>query len=729
MPVVRRAALPPLLAAVLLSPPLEVAAAQGWVEPERPPERPSPGGVTRVSSDVRVTVDGRVARVEVRERFRNDGAPLAEASYLYPLPPDAAFQNFSLWMGEQEIRGEVMSAEQARGIYEEIVRRRRDPALLTLAGHGLIRARVFPIQTGETRAVALRYTVLLPRAGDALRFRYALGNRGASGPVALRLTVDDPDGFGAPFSPTHHLEVERRGGRLTVALTAGSGGDVEILLPIVEHAVGASVVAHAPGGEDGYFMLLLSPSPGDTAAALARDVTFVVDVSGSMSGPKLEQARAALRQALGTLGARDRFRLIAFSSTVREFRSGLTPASRDALDAAGQFVDGLSAEGGTNIAGALDAALNGPRDSSRLSIVVFVTDGLPSVGEFAPDRIADRAGDRLAGARIFTIGLGHDVNTYLLDRLATLGRGTVEYVPPEGNVEAAVGAVTAKLRYPALVNLRVADAPVQLTELAPGALPDLFAGEELVVFGRYHGHGTGDLVLTGERNGRRERFAVRADFPEAGAAADYVPRLWASRRIGELSRQIRLEGGSPDLVNRVRELGLRYGILTDYTSYLVQEPELATRDPRRERPAAAPAPTTQTGGAAFDQARRSAKLSEARNLEAADAAAALPGAEDGPIGPGSARRTVAGRVFIRRAGVWTDALYGDSLQVTAVAAFSPAYFDLVNALPELAPWLALGDDVLIAGRSAGIRIASGAAGRTEWSPGQLRALTRAFRGV
>jgi len=732
--VLRCLLLPPVCS--LLLPPAP-ALAQGWVEIDRP----TAGTVTRTGSDVQVRLDGHIARVEVQEQFRNVGGGLAEGSYLYPLPGEAVFQNFSLWIGEQEIKGETLNADQARRVYEEIVRRRKDPALLTLAGHGLVRAQVFPIQPGETRKVALRYTQLLTRAGDALRFRYALGDRGGNATLAFHLRIDHAEGFGEPYSPTHHIESHRNQGRLEITIAPDASGDVELLLPLRRGGVGTSLLAHAPGGEDGYFMLLVAPGAESPAAAFPRDLTLVVDVSGSMSGTKLEQAKAGLEQALGTLGPSDRFRLIAFSSAVREFRPSLTPATPEMIDQARRFVDGLSADGGTNIAAALDAVLDQPEgegaatdDGRRLGIVVFITDGIPSVGETAPDRIAERASARLANRRIFAVGVGHDVNTYLLDRLALQGRGSVEYVAPEASVEAAMGTIATKIRHPALVNLRIESSPAPLTDLAPGQLPDLFFGEELVVLGRYHGSGSGDLVVTGERNGRRERFATRADLPSREDDNDYIPRLWAARRVGDLTRQIRLEGATPDLVSRIRDLGLRYGILTEYTSYLVQEPDAvmagqptrALREDMAQVTGAAGA-DRQTGRRAFDAARASAKLAQTNNLEGAAEAAAAPHGVEKAAGPGSATRTVAGRVFIRRGGVWTDAGHLDTVKVTVVRSFSDAYFSLVRALPELAPWLRAGDEVLVAGSRASIRI--GPSGVREWGAGQLEQLVRDFRGA
>jgi Ca-activated chloride channel family protein len=702
--------------------------AQGWIEIER---RPGPmqqlGAVTRVGSNVRITVEGRVARVEVEERFRNTGGVVAEGSYLYPLAGEAVFTGFSLWQGDKELRGETMNAEQARGIYEEIVRRRKDPALLTLAGHGLIRAQVFPIEPGDTRRVVLRYTQLLTREGDALRLRYALGARGGEAAGDLHVRLADPNSFGNPYSPTHTLDTQRSGDRVEVAVSGRTGGDLELFLPLRRALAGASVVTHAPGGEDGYFMLLLAPPPAEREVAVPRDLTLVVDVSGSMSGTKLEQAKAALQQALGTLRPADRFRLIAFSSAVRAFRPQPVPATRENLADARGFVDRLAAEGGTNIAAALDTALAGPSDTERLSLVVFVTDGLPSIGEQSPERIAEAAAARAGRTRIFPVGLGQDVNTYLLDRLAAEGHGSAEYVAPETSVESAVGGLLAKLRYPALVDLRVAEAPVRLSLLAPQRLPDLFYGEELVVFGRYQGTGRGAVVITGERNGTRERIVTDATFPGTEPANDFIPRLWASRRIGELTRQIRLEGPNSGLVEEVRTLGLRYGVVTEYTSYLVQEPNaLASAPPPipMEREDA----RAQTGAAAFDRARASSKLAEVKTLNAAEEVAQRrmeAVAKD--RASGALVRRVGGRVFVQRGEVWTDLAQSDRIPVTVVAEFSRAYFDLVRMLPELAPCLAVGDQVLVAGRQASIRIAP--SGIQELNRGQLNALVGHFRGT
>lgn len=736
------------LATLLLT---TTAHAQGWVEIERPPitrDRPALGAVRRVSSDVRVTLDGRVARVAVEERFRNDGSRVAEGSYLYPMPGEAVFQDFSLWQGDQELKGEMLNAEQARAIYEAIVRQQRDPALLTLAGHGLVRAQVFPIQPGETRRVVIRYTVQLSRAGDALRFRYAAGLRGgtdAAGtgptPTTLQLRLPDDGTVGEPFSPTHRLRLTRDGRQRVVTVEGGADHDAELLLPLRQGLVGASVLSHAVPGDDGTFMLLLSPPAERDSRPLPRALTIVVDVSGSMSGAKMEQARAALLQSIDNLGDADVFRLVAFSSGVREFREGWTPASTSARADARAFITALQADGGTNIEGALRAAFNTRATEGRLPLVLFITDGQPSVGEQAPERLAAMAA---GGARVFPVGVGHDVNTYLIERLAAEGRGAPEFVAPDANVGDAIGGLLAKLQRPAMTNLRIVSAPVPLQDLEPAQLPDLFAGEELVVFGRYRGAGEGDVVLEGERLGRRERFSARAVFVRNDASQDYLPRLWANRRAGTLTRAIRLDGASPERLNALRDLALRYGVLTEYTSYLVQEPTpvaLNEGRPGEPRPVpmpamAAPPPSAQNGAMAVERAtdaaamRKSVSLSEVTaTADVADRRLRREGAGASATTSGRAPATERrqGRVFVQRDGVWTDLAHVAGRPVVRVAAYSDAYFALLRALPELGALMGREGDVLVAGRGQSVRI--GREGTARWAPGELAAVVRSFRGA
>lgn len=758
----RRGRALPIGPALLLLAGAAPAAAQGWVEP---PPRVAPGewGVVKLRTNVHVRVTGNVAEVEVEEWFENRGGGLGEGDYVYPLPGEAVFSDFSLWQGDEELRGETMDAERARAIYEQIVRRRKDPALIELFGHGLVRARVFPFQPGETRRIALRYTQVLERSGGALAFRYAAGGRTGGGvitpvpvprpmpepltegvrprrsaaepvPVTFELETRDVERFGEPFSPTHELRVEREAGRLVVRPASRLSGDFALFLPIAQGRVGMTLVTHRPvESEPGYFMLTLSPG-ADAGDALPRDVTAVVDVSGSMSGGKLRQTQQALRQLLSSLGTRDRFRLIAFNNSVRSYRPDWTPATPERVGAARTWIDGLGAGGGTNIAAALREAFAAPSAEGRLPIVLFLTDGLPTVEERDPERIARVAEQERGQARVFTFGVGFDVNTYLLDRLSTAGRGATEYVGPDEDVESAVARIAAKVSHPVLTDLRIDGAPTDLREVHPRQLPDLFAGEELVVLGRYAGGRStaeGAVRLVGRRSGGEERFSVTGSFPRHEPGNDFIPRLWASRKVGALMREIRLGGEDPELVEEVRRTALRYGILTEYTSHLVQEPgimeELAVAPQAFSDGAAAGPPALATGQQAVAASRSAGRRSRAESMEAV--AAADDEVEQRVLlraGLSSERsRLVAGRLFVERDGHWVDARLEEDVRTLRVRPFSEAYFELLRLLPELRPVLSEFSAVTVAGERLGLVFTDDGAERLT---GDRSALVRAFRG-
>src|SRR5467141_4048321 len=596
--------------------------AQGWIDPVRPPPGPQvPNGpIERLRSAVQVSFSGRVARVTVEEWFRNNCPALDEGMYHFPLPGEAVFSSYSLWQGDQELRGDAMDAAQARAIYEAIVRQKRDPALIELAGHGLIRARVFPIAPGETRKITLKYTQLLDRAGDAWRFRY-LGDRNRqNAPRSFRLEVDSAARFGDPYSPTHQVQVTRQSNRLDVSLgDNAAGGDFELLLPLARGLIGLSLVPHHPVGEDGYFMLLLAPGAAADAATLRRDVVAVIDVSGSMSGEKIQQAKSALIQLLGTLREGDRFRLVAFSGGVRRYAQGWTGVATDTRRDAEAWIRSLEAEGGTNIAGALAEAFAQSPAEQSLGVVVFLTDGQASTGETDPERIAASAEQDRGKFRVFSFGVGDDVNTYLLDRLTERARGTTEYIRPGENIERAVGTLAAKVASPVLTDVTItAGSGIELYDMQPGNLPDLFAGDEMVVLGRYRGMGSGEWSVTvqGQRNARPEEFRTTVGERE-NSDARYIEQLWAARKAGALSREIRLHGQTQEVMDALKQLALRYGILTEYTSYLVQEPSVALRREAENRvmQAPAPAPADQAGAASVGKAARDRSMTESAHLE------------------------------------------------------------------------------------------------------------------
>ena len=477
-------------------------------------------------------------------------------------------------------------------------------------------------------------------------------------------------------------------------------------------------------------MLTLSPANVAQEPAVARDITAVVDVSGSMSGEKMQQARNALHALIGSLGANDRFRLIAFSDQVRSYRREWTVATPAAREAADNWVDRLQAEGGTNIAGALNEAFDAESPESRVPFVIFITDGLPSVGEQNPERIAARVEQNRGRARVFAFGVGYDVNTYLLDRLSAAARGSTQYVQPQEDVERAIGRLAQKIQRPVLTDLRIVNAPGRIEEVYPQQLPDLFAGEELVIFARYDGRNTvrAPITITGRRAGRTETFSTNIELPAHELDNDFIPKLWASRKVGALAQQIKLHGQNPELIDALRQTALRYGIVSEYTSYLVLEedarPQIAVgRVGGRAAAAAAPPPTASTGQGAVMKAESMRRAREARS--AADLAQAEEAMNAAGNGSGAARRTVGGRVFEMRNNIWTDLGIRTKIAPVEIEPFSNAYFALLRALPELeAVWKALPNSVTGGNRVA---IAVKAGGKKQLSAGELNSLVMRFR--
>jgi Ca-activated chloride channel family protein len=656
-------------------------------------------------------VEGNIATVVVDEWFEAHGRAMGEADYLYPLPPDAVFNGFSLYQGGEELRGEIMDSEEARRIYEEIVRKRRDPALIELAGHGLLRARIFPMNPGETRKVTLRYSQLLQRAGDALHLRYAGGvpnstncstggsappNRCAAEapPVEMEIRVPRGESFLEPFSPTHPLDTNRDGSTLTVRARGRLAGPFSLFLPLAREVLGLTLATHKPLGEDGYFLLSLSPGRGDVAPE-PRDVTVVLDVSGSMSGEKIRQARSALLDLLNSLASQDRFRLIAFSNAVRPYNLEWQRADPEALSQARKWVGGLEADGGTNISGALDEALRLPSPADRLPVTIFLTDGLPTVGEASPEAISAAVDRRRGRTRVFAFGVGHDVNTALLDRITEDGRGSTSYVSPGESIERALSLLTAKVKHPALTDLVLESAPVRIKEVFPVHIPDVFVGEELVLFGRYETDGkdsSGLLRFRGRRGGNTAGFELDSEFPHREEANAFIPRLWASRKLGFLTRRVWTAGESEELIAEIRETALRYGLPSPYTSYLVLE-EGAREDqilraggvPPRARPSVgAAAPSFSARGAEAVEQARNAKI-----LRDVGSMAELRAAEKETLESGAdadeSLRTFGGRLVQQEDGVWKQTGVRESDEVVRVEPFSRAYFDLLDRIPELRP--------------------------------------------
>ena len=678
--------------------------------------------VERTSSTVRIDLVNGVARYEVTETFINRGGRLGEADYLYPLPKGAAFQDLKLSINGELVSGETMNAQQARQIYEQIVAKQRDPALVEWMGYGLLRTRIFPIAPGEEKKVVVRFSQVAEREGDALRLDYFRGpstsapreqvNVAPSGRMHFTLSYASNAPYGRPYSPTHDVNPRREGDRMIVEIEGGAR-ELTVLLP-VRSAREASIamLPQAEGGDGRYALITLTP-PAMTARRTARDVTFVIDISGSMSGRKLEQAKAAGRALLATLTEGDRFRIIPFASDVRTFRDGWSAATPDQLAAARAYIDGLEVAGGTNIMGALREALRTEVSDGRLPIVLFLTDGAPSVGESRPAVIADSARAWRGGRRVFTFGLGSDVNVSLLEQLALGGRGTAQFARPEEDVERMVGITAQRLMAPVVTDLRIHAEGVRLLRTMPQDAQDLFAGQDLVVLTQYEGTGSGTLVFEGRTPNGPVRWTQQVTFPDRETGNNFVPRLWATQRIGWLAAEKR-RTGTNELDSEIRNLGEKFGIPTEFTSYLVLEPGMVANMPasvggvRRDATtnsfAASGAGMAAAPAVAADSRFEMAKKASAQR--SATSLASLDEASDALSSRERKMRANSGRTFVMQGDTWTDTRYraDAKLPVVKVKGYSAAYFALLRALPQLKDAFAMGDKVTIVGKGLVLQV-------------------------
>ncbi len=740
----------------------------------RPWPRPNPvlgQELQLMAESARVDITGAVARTRLTQTFVNTTNNRIEGTYVFPLPEGAAVTGFAMMVNGKRTEGEILDGDKARAIYQGIVAKMRDPAIFEFIDRNLIRAKIFPIEPRAEQKIELEYSESLK--ADAGSFRYVLPLRlpvgGAAQSADVDIKINSPLGIRAVYSPTHNVDIKRDGNTARVSGEWGwkypevqpatlrrddvptkdrSGADRDFVLyyTAANEKIGVNLVTHQIGDEDGFFMLLAAP---DAAVApkeiAAKDAIFVMDTSGSMDGEKIEQARRALLTLLGSLNAADRFNVVTFSSDVRSFRDAPVSASKDNIEAAREFVKAIKAVGGTNINDALIESLKMLKNDGRPQQVIFMTDGQPTVGETSIEQIIknarnanakneaiDRKGDLAAldtRARLFTFGVGFDVNTRLLDTLAEDNRGASDYVLPQEDIEQKVGALYARIAYPVLANPRLDWGGMKVFDVYPKRLPDLFKGTQVVVFGRYEGKAkTAKIQLIGDSMGREERVAGQGDWDAADTRNDLLPRLWATRKVGYLIDDARRSGRVVD--GEVREeiikLSKQYGIVTPFTAGLITEDESQSAPPRTTlsmgitgRTGAFNGPADAAGGFGGARgARGESGATGAQGVPGMQGPATLPalskpmstsgaGAvaaaqenrrlkDDAKVREDAKVRYIEGKAFYLRGDVWVDGTYDEakSPKLVTIKFASPEYFALAQS-KTVAKWFSVGERAIV----------------------------------
>ncbi len=689
---------------------LGVARADGIIIPDPLPCDPAPCPPVVIPMEqlviryhhVTVTIKDQLAVTHVDQVFFNPNDWTIEGTYIFPIPAEAAVSGFTLWVDGKPVQGQVLDATQARQTYEQIVSSMRDPALLEYVGRGAVQARIFPIDPGQERRIELEYTQALSAKGGLVNYTYPLNTEKFSAlaieSVSVSVDIQSSTPIRAVYSPSHEVAVSRDG---DYHVTAGYEGSN--VLPNIDfslyYSVGQTEAFHLltyrdatdANDPDGFFLVLIAPSIDHADVVIPKDILLVLDKSGSMDGEKFQQVQQAAKYILENLNSTDRFNIISFATGLEAYADGLRPAS--AVDEASSWLDGLSAGGSTDINRALLEAA-AMVDPERPTYLIFLTDGLPTEGVTDSQTILDSFADSAPGnLRLFAFGVGYDVDTVLLDSLTQGHHGQSTYVQPGMQLGEILSTFYDGISTPVLTNLDLSFEGLSTYDLYPNPLPDLFAGSQLILLGRYKTGGSAEIYLSGEVDGKLHTFSFTDQAFAEQSAADIqetsIPRLWATRKVGYLLNQIRLDGANQEIIDQIVHLSIRYGIVTPYTSYLVTE-ETPLGLSEQERLAnetfsqIQAMPTPAPAGQAAVQSSV-----DAGAMQGAGKAIELSGEVATTV------QVVGSRTFVLSDGKWIDTAFDpETMQPTQVEFLTPAYFSLVADNAELADAFALGEQVI-----------------------------------
>jgi Ca-activated chloride channel family protein len=642
-----------------------------------PPIRPWRAPVEVERMEAQVSVARQVATTTLIISLKNPGGGQEEGQAILPVPAGAMFKSFAMEGGKHEIKAELLPRDEARKIYDSIVRQLKDPALLEFAGLGAVKSSVFPVPARSTVRLKLVYEELLEAEGE--RIDYVLPRSeslDSKVPWKINVRWQAKGGLAGVYSPSHEIEKRKLAGGTIEAKVRDGKTPGPFRLSAMRRGkdgMAASLLAHPDENKKGgWFLLLMTPPERTDSPALKRELTLVIDRSGSMAGEKLDQARAAALQVVEGLDDGEWFNLIVYNEAVESFAREPVKVNRGSVREARDFINGLRVSGGTNIHGALEEAVSQPPRDGTLPIVLFLTDGLPTIGETSEKRIRDGiAKKNKAKRRIFTFGVGTDVNTPLLSRLADDSRATASYVLPGEDVEVEVARVFRRLAGPALSSPELTalgkDGKAgrgRTNDVIPARLPDFFADDQVVVTGRWSGKGTLKFRLTGNDGEKERKFTF--EFKAGGQRNPFVPRLWATRKIAVLTEALRdfgADGEKPDrndprvkeLVEEIVRLSTEHGVLSEYTAFLARDGAAFHSAARRE---AAAADFLQTR--AMESRSGAASVNQDANLwKAKQAAYANP--SNRFLNSELKEEEVAGvqqfgdKAFYRRGDEWVDA--------------------------------------------------------------------------
>lgn len=542
------------------------AKAQGILQARTQQGVPMADALELKSESLRIRIDSRYAMTTLQQAYHNQSTAALEGTFLLRTG-GATVDGFAYWNGEKKIVGEVFEKMTAQQVYQQVSGLGRDPGLLEAVGEGAFSFRVFPITPGEDKRLEVRFGQLLPRVEKNVEYRVHLAGRGGDSDVVAEIRDENP--IQNVRSATHELSVDSTqaaAGLVRVKVLRPLrpfSAELVLAYEVAEPPWHVSTVVHRDAGHDAYVAVRMAvPANLDRQQISAKDVTLVIDHSGSMSGEPLTQACRAAEAVVEHLRPADRVNVIMFDDRV----DALYPQPQQVTDAVRRdalaFIGRIQAAGGTNIALALERALKAQIHDRQPDVVLFLTDGQSSPQEALAAARRDQ-GD----ARVFTIGLGTGVEKPLLSRLSASKRGRFTFIPSADAIADRVRRLFAEIESPVLLDVSIEASGVRLSSTYPRTLPDLVPGDELLVTARATGSGPMRISIHGLQRGTPVRFDAMAEMP-AQAARPWVGRLWAKSRTDDLLEEIALAGEQDELKNEVINLALAYNLVTRYTSFL-----------------------------------------------------------------------------------------------------------------------------------------------------------------
>lgn len=558
--------------------------ADGFIVIPRPHPLPNPFPLEVVYHKVDVKINGQSAITKIDQAFYNPSHHQLEGYYIFPVPKGAVISNFTMLINGKETKAELMDADKARNIYEEIVRQMRDPALLEYSEQNIFKLRIFPIEPRSEKKISISYSQVLESDNNLFEYLYPLNTEKFSAKplknVSVKVDIKSAEKIKNIYCPTHEVDIVNKNDYHSIisyeAENIKPAIDFKLYFSKNSSTVGLSVWTYKSGNEDGYFLLSASPSIGfDKTNIESKDITFILDVSGSMSGEKIEQAKKALLYCVNNLNSDDHFNIVRFSTEAYSLFTSLEKADRKNISTAREFIRDLQAIGGTNIEEAFDVAFKNYKKSTRPHFIVFLTDGKPTIGETNEDNLLRKITNlNKNNSRIFTFGIGDDINTHLLDKITEASKAWRTYVDESEDIEIKVSNFYDKIQSPVLTDLKLNFGNgITIYQTYPKDIPDLFKGSNILVFGRYKGFGDAKVTLTGMLNNQKKEFITNGNFEKKSDNFSFIPTLWASRRIGYLLDLIRLNGENKEVIEEITVLARKHGIITPYTSYLILEDE------------------------------------------------------------------------------------------------------------------------------------------------------------